>query len=399
MASIQYKGINKKGEKVEGRVNANNQAEARSQLREKGIRPIFISKPEFEFKISSGVSGDVLVLFTRQLQVLINAGVPLVQGLEMLEGQIKTISPAMAKIVNSLKNSVSEGKYLWEAIANYPDVFPKLYSALIRAGESSGQLEPTLKRLTKYIEDSEKLKKILKSAMIYPIGVIAVAIGVITLLLVMVIPKFEEMLTGAGEELPGPTKFVIDASHFIVNHKFSLPLIVGGTIFALVRYCKSETGRRRNQVWFFKAPVFGAILQKGAVARFSRTMYALLSSGINLLDATTICQETVDNAVVEEDIKKIRLEIERGKTLGEVVSKLKSLPALAVQMIAVGESTGSLDKMLDKVADFYELEVETLVAGLTKLIEPVLLVVLGGLVGGMLIAMYLPIFKLASSMK
>ncbi len=379
-------------------MEAVSENEVRSKLRSLGIRPTFISKAGFSFNLFNSVPGEVLVVFTRQIQVLINAGVPLVQSLEMLTGQLKTLSKRMSSVVENIRTGVSEGKYLWEAVSQYPNIFPKLYIALIRSGETSGQLEKTLQRLTKYLEDSEKLKKTLKGALIYPIGVIAVAIGVIVLMLVMVIPKFEELLKSAGQELPGPTKFLINVSHFIIDHWLFLITLCTTVGVAFYMFVTSPEGRRIIQRAFFRTPLFGTILQKGSVARFCRTMHALLSSGINLLDAVQICQETIDNAVVEDDIRKIRPEIERGKTLGEVISRLKSLPSLATQMISTGEATGSLDKMLEKVADFYETEVEALVAGMTKLIEPILIVVLGTLVGGILVAMYLPIFKLASAM-
>jgi type IV pilus assembly protein PilC len=398
MPQIQYRGIDKKGLKVSGSMEAVSENEVRSKLRSLGIRPTFISKAGFSFNLFNSVPGEVLVVFTRQIQVLINAGVPLVQSLEMLTGQLKTLSKRMSSVVENIRTGVSEGKYLWEAVSQYPNIFPKLYIALIRSGETSGQLEKTLQRLTKYLEDSEKLKKTLKGALIYPIGVIAVAIGVIVLMLVMVIPKFEELLKSAGQELPGPTKFLINVSHFIIDHWLFLITLCTTVGVAFYMFVTSPEGRRIIQRAFFRTPLFGTILQKGSVARFCRTMHALLSSGINLLDAVQICQETIDNAVVEDDIRKIRPEIERGKTLGEVISRLKSLPSLATQMISTGEATGSLDKMLEKVADFYETEVEALVAGMTKLIEPILIVVLGTLVGGILVAMYLPIFKLASAM-
>jgi type IV pilus assembly protein PilC len=396
-----YQGFNKSGEKVKGSIQAQDEDELKAKLRTRGIRGIRLivaNKGAVVKKFSGTVPGEILLIFTRQLHVLLQSGIPIVQSLDLLHNQMQPASKNMASVIQVIQNQVQEGQFLWESIAQFPKIFPKLYISLIRSGESSGQLDNSLERLVKYIEESEKLKKILKSASIYPIAVISIAIGIITVMLVFVIPKFKELFGESGQTLPAPTQFLIDISEFIIkNYIFILAGVFGGS-FLFMKYVKSETGKHHLQKFFFKVPLFGDILQKGSVARFSRTMNALLSSGVNILDALEICQNTIDNIVVEEDIKKIRPDIEQGKSLGESVQKLKSLPIMATQMIAIGEQTGSIDKMLDKVASFYELEVENLVSGLTKLIEPIMIVVLGGIVGGILVAMYLPIFKLASTM-
>jgi type IV pilus assembly protein PilC len=301
----------------------------------------------------------------------------------------------MKGIISTLKEKVSSGTYFWEALSGYPKVFPKLYIALIRAGEASGSIDQMLKRLSRYLEDNERLRKMLKSAMMYPIIVVSIAVGVIALMLIFVIPTFEELLKTSGQELPGPTQFVITMSHMLVDNIVYI-LVGGGTAGYLVfRYIRSDEGRAFLDRALFRAPLFGDLMQKGGVARFSRTMQTLLSSGVNLIDAIDICKATIDNAVLEEAVGKIRADVEGGKTLGTVVAKLGVFPKMAIQMISVGESTGNLDKMLEKIADFYEEEVETIIGGLTKLIEPIMLVFLGTAVGGLMVAMYLPIFKLA----
>jgi type IV pilus assembly protein PilC len=399
MAQFQYQGVDKFGKKVTGTVDAPNEGDLRMILRSQGVRPTRIGKPGMMdidlTKILGGgtVSLEVLVTFTRQLQVLISSGVPIVQAMDVLLDQAS--DPTMKSTITVLREKVSGGTYFWEAISGFPKIFPKLYVALIRAGEASGSIDQMLKRLCRYLEDADKLRKLLKSASMYPIIVISIATGVISLMLIFVIPKFEELLNSAGQELPAPTKFVIAMSHFLVDNIWYI-LVGGGTsLYLLLRYIKSPEGRAFIDRTFFNAPIFGDIMQKGGVARFARTMATLLSSGVNLIDAIDICKSTIDNAVLEQAVGKIRSEIEGGKTMGTVLGKLKVFPKMAVQMISVGESTGNLDKMLEKVADFYESEVEQLIGGLTKLIEPIMLVFLGTAVGGLMIAMYLPIFKLA----
>jgi type IV pilus assembly protein PilC len=400
MAEFHYQGVDKTGKKVSGKQEASGDGELRMFLREQGIRPTMIRKGDaigasLGSLMGSGVTVpmDQLVGFTRQLQVLIGSGIPLVQGLEILLDQVARGS--LRNIIMNVREKISSGAYLWESLSAYPQVFPKLYIALVRAGEASGAMDQMLKRVSRYLEDSDRMRKILKAAMMYPIIVMSIAVGVVALMLIFVIPKFEEMLKSSGQSLPGPTQFVIDASHFLqANYPY---VIVGGVLLYYIskKYFSSPEGRAVLHRTLFTIPMFGTMMQKAGIARFSRTMQTLLSSGVNLIDAIDICKSTIDNVVLEEAVATIKAEVESGKTLGMVISRLTVFPKMAVQMIAVGESTGNLDKMLEKVADFYEAEVETLVNGLTKLIEPIILVFLGGIVGGILIAMYLPIFKLA----
>ncbi|MCC7441223.1 MAG: type II secretion system F family protein [Bdellovibrionales bacterium] len=399
---FQYRGVDKKGRKVEGKVDAPNEGEVRMILRGQGIRPTGISKVSaLNTDLGSllGGSGKVsiegLVVFTRQLHVLISSGVPLVQSLEVLQDQMT--DRALKSILSAVKEKVSGGAFLWEALSTYPKAFPRIYLALIRAGESSGAMDTMLKRLSTYLEDADRIRKMLKSAMTYPIVVISIGIGVVFAMLAFVIPKFEELLTSAGQELPGPTKFVIDASHFVVGNFFYLVTGTIALVYVINRYVKSDEGRAVMHRVLFRAPLFGNLTQKAGVARFCRTMSTLLSSGVTLVDAIDICRMTIDNTVLEDAVSKIRADVESGKTLGAVVGKISVFPRMAVQMITVGETTGNLDRMMDKVADFYEQEVEQIVGGMSKLIEPFVLVFLGGAVGGLMIAMYLPIFKLAGS--
>ncbi|MCM0605134.1 MAG: type II secretion system F family protein [Xanthomonadaceae bacterium] len=395
-----YEGIDKAGKKIDGKIDAPTDGDARVALRQQGIRPTKLLKANalnMDLGTLFGGGGTVttenLVTMTRQLHVLITSGIPLVQGLEILADQ----SPkgTLKNILITVKEKVSGGMFFWESLAAYPKAFPKLYISLIRAGESSGAMDQMLKRLTRYLDDADRLSKMLKAAMMYPIIVVSIGAAVVSCMLIFVIPKFEELLASGGQSLPGPTQFVITLSHFLINN--IVAILVGGGVgfYFLKRFMGTESGRAMMDQLAFRLPLFGELAKKGGVARFSRTMSTLLASGVNLLDAIDICIATIDNYVLEDAVKKVKAEVEGGKTLGQVVSRIEVFPRMAVQMITVGETTGNLDKMLERVADFYEQEVETLVGGITKLIEPLVLVFLGGTVGGIMIAMYLPIFKMA----
>lgn len=405
MPEYKYEGVDRQGKRVKGQLNAATEGDLRVLLRGQGVRPVriaalSITQRDLGSMFGGGgtnISKEDVLHFTRQLQVLLGSGVPLVQSLDILGDQAS--SAALRNLCSGVKNRVSEGSFLWESLSAFPKSFPRLYLALVRAGESSGALDQMLRRLSAYLEDADRLRKLLKSAMMYPAIVITIGIAVISAMLIFVIPKFEELIVGSGGELPGPTQFVIDLSHFLgANYIY---IGVGGTIggFFLKKFFSSPEGKIFFDRAMFRAPLFGALMQKGGTARFTRTLSTLLASGVSLLDAIDICKQTIDNAVLEEAVGKVRIEIEQGKSLSVVFAKLDVFPKMAVQMMAVGENTGQLDKMLEKVADFYEAEVEALVGGLTKLIEPFILVFLGGTVGGMMIAMYLPIFKMGDSIK
>jgi type IV pilus assembly protein PilC len=400
LPEFQYQGVDKQGKKVAGKIDAPSEGELRMILRAQGVRPVRIGRVSVlaaDLKKIGGGSGKVqslaLFTFTRQLHVLISSGVPLVQAMDVLVAQ--TNDKTLKSIIIATKEKVSQGSFFWESLSMYPKAFPRIYTSLIRAGESSGALDTMLKRLTRYLEDADRLKKTLKGAMMYPAIVVIVGILVIAALLTFVIPKFEALLTGSGQELPLPTQIVINISDVLVENFPFIVLGGGASAFLFVRYAASDAGRGALQKLFFRFPLFGDLMQKGAVARFSRTMGTLLSSGVTLLDALEICRSTVGNAVIEHALTKVRGDIESGKPFASSIGRLGVFPEMAVQMISVGESTGSLDAMLDRVADFYETEVEMKVQGMSKLIEPLILVVFGGIVGGILIAMYLPIFQMA----
>lgn len=401
MSEYTYTGVDKSGKSVTGKVDAPTEGDLRMILRGRGIRPTKIDRKTSAMEnmgtmfgnAISNVPTEVLVVFTRQLQLLIGSGVPLLQALNILHEQ--QTHRGFQSVLAVIKDKVSQGSYFWETLLPFSQVFPKLYMALIRAGESSGALDQMLKRLGKYLEDGARLARMLKGAMMYPIIVVSIGVGVVAMMLIFVIPKFEELITSGGGELPEITRIVIELSHFLIHN---ILYIIGGifaTQYVIRKYLKTAEGKAMRDRLVFRMPLFGNIAQKAAVARFCRTLQTLLSSGVNIIDAIDICRATVDNAVIEESVKKIRSEVESGKTMGQVLAKFEVFPKMAVQMIAVGESTGNLDKMLEKIADFYDEEVEVMIAGSTKLIEPLVLVLLGGSIGTIMIAMYMPIFKLA----
>ncbi len=405
MADFEYQGIDRTGKKVSGSVSSGNEGEVRMMLRGQGVRPTRIAKKralntDLKSLLSGGSPSLDLksrIIFTRQLQVMIGSGIPLIQGLEILSDQ--TSDPNLKRILAVVKDRVSQGSFFWETLAAYPKAFSKIYVALIRAGESSGSLDTVLKRLTRYLEDSERLRRMVKGALIYPAAVTSVGVLVVWAMLTFVIPKFEQMLANTKEGLPLPTQLVINASHFLGDNMWQILIGAGVVAFLLIRFLQTPEGRAARDRLLYRLPLFGDLIQKSGVAAFSRTLQTLLAAGVNLIDAIEIARTTADNVVLENEIVKIRPEIESGKTLGMVVSKMTVFPRMAVQMIGVGEATGNLDKMLEKVADFYEAEIESVVSNIGKMIEPLILVVLGGAVAGMMVAMYLPMFKMAGGVE
>ena len=340
MPEYSFEGVDKKGTKVTSKLEAPTENDLRMILRQKGIRPTRIKKQNMMNsdlgQVFSGgaIPHQMIVIFTRQLFVLINSGIPLMQSLDILHEQSAT--PQVKAVLGSIRDRVSKGSYLWESLAAHPKTFTKLYIALIRAGEASGSLDAMLKRLSRYLEDAERLRKQVKGAMIYPMAVVIVGVLVIGVMLAFVIPKFEEMLKGNHQELPLPTQIVITASHFMINN---LGVLVGGTgisVFLLLRYFRSDEGRAVQDRIFFNMPIFGPIIRMAGIARFSRTLQTLLTSGVNLLDAIEICRCAIDNAVLEEATAKIRTDIEGGQTLGMSIKKIPVFPKMTYQMIQVG---------------------------------------------------------------
>jgi type IV pilus assembly protein PilC len=396
MPVFTYKGVNRAGSAVAGERNAATKAELAAALRREQINVSKLSEKGKEFNIPTfggGVDAKELAIFTRQFSVMIDAGLPLVQCLEILAGQQENKS--FQKILNSVRGSVEGGTTLSAAMKQHEKVFDPLYYNMVEAGETGGILDTILQRLSLYIEKNVKLKRAVKSAMIYPIAVMGIAALVIILLLWKVVPIFVDLFNGLGVDLPLPTRIVIMLSHF-VGSIYGLLIVVGfaGAVVALKFWYGTPQGRYAIDAVVLKIPVLGIVMRKIAVARFTRTLGTLISSGVPILEGLDITARTSGNAVVERAISQTRKAVEAGRSLVDPLKETDVFPGMVTQMIGVGEQTGAMDAMLQKIADFYEDEVDAAVKDLLTALEPVMIVFLGLVVGGIVISMYLPLFSL-----
>ena len=396
MPVFTYKGTNRSGSSVAGEMTANSKTELQSLLRRQQITPTRVSEKGKEFNLPTfggGVKAKELAIFTRQFSVMIDAGLPLVQCLEILASQQE--NKTFQKVLTGTRSAVEGGSNLSTAMKQYPKVFDPLYSNMVEAGETGGILDTILQRLSTYIEKNVKLKAAVKSALIYPIGVLSIAGAVITLLLWKVVPIFATLFAGLGVDLPLPTKIVIALSHF-VGSIFGLLIFVSlvAAIFGLKIWYGTPGGRFVLDTIVLKLPVLGILMRKIAVARFTRTLGTLIASGVPILEGLDITAKTSGNAVVERALNQVRKSLEEGKSLTEPLKESEVFPGMVTQMIAVGEQTGAMDAMLQKIADFYEDEVDVAVKDLLTALEPIMIVFLGLVVGGVVISMYLPLFSL-----
>jgi type IV pilus assembly protein PilC len=391
----------KRGRKLKGEIDAANEAIALNQLKKrnftvKKLKP----KPKDIFEnisfLKPRVTKKDLVVFTRQFSTMIDAGLPLVQGLTILAEQSE--NPTFKSILKEITKDVEGGSTLAEAMKKHPKVFDDLFVNLVAAGEVGGILDTILRRLATFIEKAERLKSQIKGAMTYPAVVVGIAIIVITVILIFVIPVFEDMFKSFGSALPGPTQIVVNMSRFMKGNAHWVILAVGAMIYAFKRYRGTQKGRKQTDALLLKLPIFGDLLKKTAVARFTRTLGTMISSGVPILDALEIVARTSGNVIIEEILYEVRGSIAEGQTIAEPLSENDIFPGMVIQMIAVGEATGALDTMLEKIADFYDEEVDAAVAALTSMLEPLLMLFLGGSIGGLVIAMYLPIFGMAAAM-
>jgi len=391
----------KKGRKLKGEIDAATEAIALSQLKKrnftvKKLKP----KPKDIFEnisfLKPKVSNKDLVVFTRQFSTMIDAGLPLVQGLTILAEQSE--NPTFKAILKEITKDVEGGSTLAEAMKKHPKIFDSLFVNLVAAGEVGGILDTILRRLAQFIEKAERLKSQIKGAMTYPIVVMAIAILVIAVILVFVIPVFEDMFKSFGSALPTPTQIVVNMCRFLKGNIHWVLIALGALIYGFKRYRNTVSGRKQTDSLFLKLPIFGNLLKKTAVARFTRTLGTMISSGVPILDALEIVAKTAGNVVIEEIIYEVRGSIAEGQTIAEPLSENDIFPGMVIQMIAVGEATGALDSMLEKIADFYDEEVDAAVGALTSMLEPLLMLFLGGSIGGLVIAMYLPIFGMAAAM-
>src|SRR5512136_513815 len=388
------KGVIKKGE-----MEAATEGAIRIHLRQQNIVPTKIAAKGKEITISlpfgKSVKQRAIAIFTRQLATMIDAGLPLVQSLEILSSQQE--HKVFKNILREIREDVEGGSTFAGALKKHPATFNDLYTNLVVAGEEGGILDNILNRLANYIEKSEALKKKVKSALIYPTTIVGVAVIVVMILMIFVIPVFETMFKSAGQSLPLPTLIVLTISELIKKYVIIfIPALI--LLFYLGRkYYQTQTGRAVFDRLLLKLPVFGPLFRKIAVARFSRTLGTLVSSGVPILDGLSIVSRTSGNKVIETAILNARASIREGETIAEPLGRSSVFPPMVIQMISVGESTGALDSMLSKIADFYEEEVDVAVANLTSLLEPLLMIFLGVVIGGVVIAMYLPIFQMASA--
>jgi type IV pilus assembly protein PilC len=403
MAVFRWQGISPRGETMAGEMEAPTRDAVLVRLRSQRIQPIpsrikekgkgldtELTIPGF----GESIKARDIVIFTRQLATMIDAGLPIVQCLDALAAQ--SPNRKLRKVVRQLKDEVEAGATFTDGLRKHPKLFDELYVNMVAAGEVGGILDSILHRLAGYMEKAMKLKSKIKGAMIYPITIVTVAVGVTAVLLIFVIPVFAELFSSFGQALPAPTQFVINLSNFTVAYAKYLAAVVAAAAVASRQAYQTEAGKLFFDQMFLQLPVFGDLVRKSAVARFTRTLSTLVSSGVPILDALAITARTAGNKIVERAVMATRVSISEGRTIAEPLTESKVFPPMVCQMIAVGESTGALDAMLQKIADFYEDEVDNAVANLTALMEPLVILFLGVVIGGLVISMYLPIFKLGS---
>ena len=399
MPAYVFKGKTRSGAAASGERTADSKDAVIAMLRREQILVTSVKEKGKEIalpKFGSGIKPKAVAIFTRQFSVMIDAGLPLVQCLEILGTQQD--NPNFQRVLLQVRQDVEGGSSLADAMKKHPKVFDDLFTNMIAAGEAGGILDTILKRLAQYIEKSVKLKSQVKSALVYPAAVISIAALVVGVILWKVIPTFASLFAGLGAQLPLPTRIVIGLSNWLV--RLLIPMVIGGIAggYFLMRYYETHRGRRVIDRLTLRMPIIGMILRKIAVARFCRTLSTLISSGVPILDGLEITARTSGNAIVEDAIMETRKSVEGGQSLAAPLKQTDVFPPMVVQMISVGEQTGALDTMLSKIADFYEDEVDTAVANLMVLMEPVLILFLGTVVGGIVISMYLPIFSLINQL-
>jgi type IV pilus assembly protein PilC len=396
-----WEGKNRNNIVQKGEMEASSEDVVRSNLNRLRITPTKIKKkPKDLFEnvafLQPSVTQRDVILFCRQFSTMIDAGLPIIQCMDILHAQQENAT--FKKMLKNIKEQVESGATLADALKKYPKQFDDLFVNMVSAGEAGGILDTILRRLSAYMEKAAKLKSQVKGAMTYPIVTMVIAVAVVAIILVFVIPVFQEMFADMGGALPGPTLIVVAMSEFVKSKIHWIVIGVIIFIFAFRKYYRTEKGRKLVDATMLKLPVFGILIRKVAVAKFTRTMGTMLSSGVAILEALDIVAKTSGNKTVEQAIYTVRSGIAEGRTMADPLAESGVFPAMVCQMISVGESTGALDAMLEKIADFYEEEVDQAVENLTSLIEPFMLVFLGVVIGGLVIAMYLPIFKMAGAL-
>ena len=394
MPVFEYKGKTVAGREVQGERKAKSRTEVERFLRQNKILATSISKKpsEIKFKIGTGIKKIAISRFTRQFATMIGAGLPMVQCLEILAGQLE--SPEFRKIAEKVKEDVQSGSTLSEALSRHKKVFDDLYVNMVEAGEIGGALDTILVRLAGYREKADRLTRKVKGALVYPIVVAIVAGGVTFAMLTFIVPVFAKMFGGLGAELPAPTQAILDISNFLRGNMVTMIIILVAAIVGFKFALKNKEFSIMFDQFKLKMPLLGDLIRKSAISRFTRTLATLLSSGVSILDALDITAKTAGNLVVQNAIRKSMYSIAEGETITQPLKECGVFPPMVTQMISVGEKTGGLDDMLAKIADFYDEEVDAAVSALTSVIEPIIIVFMGGIIGGILIAMYLPMFEI-----
>ncbi len=401
MASFVFEAKSMTGKSLKGEIEASNEAEARVKLRAQKLIPVKVTSKEERAALSKSygvkkVKAKDLQILTRQFSTLLGAGIPVVQSLEVLAKGSKNVS--LANTLQEVVNLIGSGKRLGDALAQYPLVFDTFYVNMVKAGEEGGVLDIVLERLAEYIEKNVKLTGKIKGAMIYPAAIIVVAFLVIAAIMIFVIPNFEELFASMNQELPALTQYVVDASRFFVSYWYIIFGGAGFAVFLLRNYYRTPDGKNTVDAILIDVPLIGDVIQKGAIAKFSRTLSTLVAAGVGIMESMDIAARVAGNIVLEQAFFRAKDAISQGKSMTVPLSKEKYVPSMVTQMVGVGEQTGALDTMLSKIADFYEDEVDASVGALTAAMEPLLMVVLGGIIAVLVIAMYLPIFNMAGAM-
>src|SRR6266508_1310399 len=398
---FKWSGKTKQGEVRSGEMEASDADAVRARLQQMGVQPTKVRKKAKEIHIvipgMGGVTTKDILVFTRQFSVMIDAGLPLVQALDILGTQ--SDSAAFKKVLLAVKARVEAGSTFADALGEHPKVFDVLFVQLVRAGDIGGILDTILQRLGAYIEKNEKLKRRVKGAMVYPSIVLTVAVLVTVVLLAFVTPTFEKMFKDFGGAMPAPTQFLFILAPGITENWYLFLGVPIALVVAFKAFVNNPKGRELWDAFTLKMPLFGPLARKVAVARFTRTIGTMLSSGVPILDALEIVAKSAGNKTIEHGVLFVRAKISEGKNMAQPLAETKVFPPMVVQMIGVGEATGAMDQMLGKIADFYDDEVDVAVSALTSMIEPIMMVFLGSVVGGFLVAMYLPIFSIAGNIK
>ncbi|MEA3334238.1 MAG: type II secretion system F family protein [Pseudomonadota bacterium] len=398
MDTFKWQGKNRQGKKLKGEIEALSESVVTLSLRKQGITDIKVSKKAKDIEINlpflkAKVPEKDVVVFTRQFATMINAGLPIIQCLEIQSSQQE--NKEFKKVLTTIKEDVEKGETLADALKKHSTVFDSLYGNMVEAGETGGALDVILGRLAFFMEKNMKLKKKVKGALVYPASVLCVAVIVIAIMMIFVIPSFQKMFSGFGAELPLLTQIIVNISSFMRSNVIFILAGLFLTVFTLKKLYKNNAKVHYFfDNMFLKMPIFGPLLRKVAVAKFTRTLGTMISSGVPILTSLDIVARTAGNVVLEKAIMNTRESISQGKTIAEPLMESGIFPSMVVQMISVGETTGALDQMLNKIADFYDDEVDTAVSAITSLIEPLLMVFLGGILGTMIVGMYLPIFKM-----